>query len=144
MSYQVQFEHNIPVPMRDGVVLAADVHRPASGGEIIEGALPVLLQRTPYNKASEARIEEATFFAANGYVTVMQDCRGRFESEGGFSKYVDDARDGYDTVEWLAHAGHRTSRPLPSGPFHPVTPGSYLPRSPYGVKCQIVTAENVL
>ena len=68
--------------MRDGVVLAADVHRPASGGEIIEGALPVLLQRTPYNKASEARIEEATFFAANGYVTVMQDCRGRFESEG--------------------------------------------------------------
>ena len=102
MSYQVQVEHNVPVPMRDGVVLAADVHRPARGGEIIEGALPVLLQRTPYNKASEARIEEAAFFAANGYVTVVQDCRGRYASEGGFSKYVDDARDGYDTVEWLA------------------------------------------
>ena len=102
MRYQVQVEHNVPVPMRDGVVLAADVHRPANDGKVLEGALPVLLQRTPYNKASEARIEEATFFAANGYLTVMQDCRGRFESEGGFSKYVDDARDGYDTVEWLA------------------------------------------
>ena len=62
MSYQVQVEHNVPVPMRDGVVLAADVHRPASGGEVIEGALPVLLQRTPYDKAREDRIKEAKKF----------------------------------------------------------------------------------
>ena len=88
--------------MRDGVILAADVHSPVKGGKAIDGPLPVLLQRTPYDKSSEARKEEANFFAANGYVTVVQDCRGRFESEGGFSKYVDDARDGYDTVEWLA------------------------------------------
>ena len=58
--YQVQVENNVPVPMRDGVVLAADAHRPARDGKVLEGALPVLLQRTPYNKASEARVEEAT------------------------------------------------------------------------------------
>ena len=44
------------------------------------------------------------------------------------------------TMEWLTHDGHRTSRPLPSGPFHPVTLGSSLHRSTYGVISQIVTA----
>ena len=89
------------VPTRDGTSLATDVHRPIVDGEMAEEALPVLLQRTPYDKGSPARLEEAAFFTNRGYVTVMQDCRGRYESEGGFSKYVDEGRDGYDTLEWL-------------------------------------------
>ena len=91
-------EENVLIPMRDGTLLAADIHHPR--GET--GPLPALLQRTPYNKAAAARLEEADFFAENGYVAVMQDCRGRYASQGGFSKYVDEGRDGYDTVEWLA------------------------------------------
>ena len=90
---------NVMIPMRDGTLLAADIHQPR--GE--SGPLPVLLQRTPYNKAAAPRLAEAGFFAENGYVAVMQDCRGRYASQGGFSKYVDEGRDGYDTVEWLAN-----------------------------------------
>ena len=93
---------NVMVPARDGTNLATDIHRPLYDGKPVEEPLPVLLQRTPYDKSSAARLEEAAFFTSNGYVTVMQDCRGRYESEGGFTKYVDEGQDGYDTVEWLA------------------------------------------
>ena len=41
-------------------------------------------------------------FAQRGYVVVIQDCRGRYSSQGGFTKYVEEGPDGYDTVEWLA------------------------------------------
>ena len=101
--YQVYVERDVPIPMRDGVVLSTDIHRPADGLNPIDGAFPVLLQRTPYNKASEGPVQEAAFFTSRGYVTVVQDVRGRFASQGGFSKYVDDARDGYDTLEWIGH-----------------------------------------
>ena len=57
--YQVEVEQNVPATMRDGVILAANVHRPVRGGKAIDGPLPVLLQRTPYDKSSEARKEEA-------------------------------------------------------------------------------------
>ncbi|MYC29553.1 MAG: CocE/NonD family hydrolase [Chloroflexi bacterium] len=93
---------NVMIPTRDGVSLSTDIHRPQTDGNLVEEPLPVLLQRTPYNKSAPVRLEEATFFTNSGYVTVMQDCRGRYDSEGGFSKYVDEGQDGYDTVEWLA------------------------------------------
>lgn len=87
--------------MRDGVSLAADIHRPAKDGQPLEMPLPALLHRTPYNKSNEAAVLEASFFATRGYVTVVQDCRGRYASEGGFTKYVDEGQDGYDTLEWI-------------------------------------------
>ncbi len=96
------FVESVMVPTQDGVNLATDIHIPQKDGAPVEEPLPVLLQRTPYNKAAAARLEEAAFFTGNGYITVIQDCRGRYESEGGFTKYVDEGRDGYDTVEWLA------------------------------------------
>jgi len=33
---------------------------------------------------------------------VYQDVRGRYKSEGTFTKYINEPEDGYDTVEWLA------------------------------------------
>ena len=101
-NFQVHSQRHVMVPMRDGVNLAADVHRPARDGQPVEGSFPVLLHRTPYNKSAEVRVLEASFFTTRGYVTVVQDCRGRYSSEGGFSKYVDEGPDGYDTLEWLA------------------------------------------
>ncbi len=95
-------DENVLIPTRDGVNLATDIHRPLQDGAPAAEPLPALLQRTPYNKSAEARLEEAAFFTANGYVTVIQDCRGRYASAGGFTKYVDEGRDGYDTIEWLA------------------------------------------
>ncbi len=96
------FIETVSVPARDGIRLSTDVHRPIVDGKMVEEPLPVLLQRTPYDKGASARLEEAAFFTNSGYVTVVQDCRGRYESEGGFTKYVDEGQDGYDTLEWLA------------------------------------------
>jgi len=95
-------EKNVKVPARDGIRLATDIHHPAVQGQPIQEPLPVLMERTPYDKSLPARVEQAKFYTSYGYVVVFQDCRGRFNSEGTFTKYVNEGRDGYDTVEWLA------------------------------------------
>lgn len=91
-------EHDVAVPMRDGVVLRADIWRPQGNGPF-----PVLLYRTPYSKTA-AQTEYATFGKAveRGYAVVMQDVRGRFASDGEFVAYRQEGRDGYDTIEWAA------------------------------------------
>ena len=90
----IRLENRVPVPMRDGTVLYADVYRP-----LAEGRYPVLVARTPYS--AEARPEPA-FFSRRGYVFVIQDVRGRYESEGLWDPFRHEAQDGYDTIEWAA------------------------------------------
>jgi putative CocE/NonD family hydrolase len=85
----------VMTPMRDGVRLAADVYLPAA-----QGRFPVLVTRTPYNKAGCRR--EAIYYAEHGYAVVAQDVRGRFASEGEFYAFLNEGRDGYDTIEWAA------------------------------------------
>jgi len=93
--YEVVEEQNVPVKMRDGVVLRADMYRPKA-----EGKFPVLLVRTPYNKRVEAQF--ANEAAARGYVVIAQDVRGRYTSEGEWYPFKHESQDGYDTVEWAA------------------------------------------
>jgi putative CocE/NonD family hydrolase len=93
-TFKVKVEHNVRIAMRDGIHLAADVYRPDA-----PGTFPVILQRTPYNRANAV---EATSYAKRGYVFVAQDVRGRFDSEGEWHPFVMEARDGYDSVEWCA------------------------------------------
>lgn len=93
---------DVMVPMRDGVKLATDLYLPAKDGRPLEGKFPVVLQRTPYDKENQFYKDPATFFAGHGYLSVIQDCRGRFRSGGEFFPMRDEAEDGYDTVEWLA------------------------------------------
>jgi putative CocE/NonD family hydrolase len=88
------------VAMRDGVRLATDVYRPARGGQPVETRFPVLIYRSPYNK--DGNRKSAIYFAQHGYVVLAQDCRGRFVSEGAFYPFVNEGRDGYDTIEWAA------------------------------------------
>lgn len=89
------------VPMRDGKRMATDIYRPVRNGAPVADRLPVLLNRTPYNKESLSL--QATFYCERGYVVALQDTRGRYKSEGAFSKVQPiDATDGYDTIEWLA------------------------------------------
>jgi len=92
----VKIERNVPVPMRDGTILRADVHRPDR-----VGPYPVLVQRTQYGKS-----RNFDRFVKAGYIVVSQDVRGRYKSEGKFESNVrfktHDAEDGYDTVEWAA------------------------------------------
>ena len=93
-------ERDVLIEMRDGVLLAADVFRPDD-----DGRHPVLLQRTPYDKAlnSLALLQIDTLRAvARGYAVVIQDVRGRYRSEGEFTPFFQEIADGYDTVEWCA------------------------------------------
>jgi uncharacterized protein len=96
----IVIEKNVPVRMRDGVVLFADVFRPAA-----QGKYPVILQRTPYNKNLTTvglLMFDVIRAAGEGYAVVIQDSRGRYASEGEFYTFRDDIADGYDTVEWCA------------------------------------------
>lgn len=95
----ILIEKNIMVPMRDGVQLATDVYRPAEGEPV-----PVLLSRIPYNKELPMIVQaaiDASRAVQAGYAVVLQDCRGRFASEGEFTPIVDEASDGADTVDWI-------------------------------------------
>lgn len=96
-TYAVKIEFNQRVRMRDGVELSADVYRPDA-----EGRFPVIVLRTPYNKNAASRLNLARYFAARGYVFVVMDVRGRGDSDGRFVPYVNEGRDGYDTIEWCA------------------------------------------
>ena len=73
-KYEVTVEHGVPVRMRDGVTLCADIYRPKA-----DGKFPVLLVRTPYDK--QWTIAFGLKAAARGYVVIAQDVRGRFTSE---------------------------------------------------------------
>ena len=89
-------------PMRDGVRLATEVYLPPG-----DGPFPVILQRTPYNRRSPAPGTDCDtaagrYFAERGYATLNQDTRGRYRSEGEFDAMRQEARDGYDAVEWAA------------------------------------------
>ncbi|MGE0041878.1 MAG: CocE/NonD family hydrolase [Vicinamibacterales bacterium] len=102
-TWDVVVERDIMVAMRDGVRMALDLYRPARDGVAVGDRLPVLLLRTPYNKGIDTLVGEARAFASHGYVVAVQDIRGRYKSEGAFTKYADlDSPDGYDTIEWLA------------------------------------------
>jgi uncharacterized protein len=94
----ILLENRVPIPMRDGVVLYADVYRPEGDGQY-----PVIVSRTPY---STERFPDAygtaVYFARRGYVYVFQDTRGRHESEGIWEPFRNGERDGYDTIEWAA------------------------------------------
>jgi len=94
-TYDVTVEHNVPTKMRDGVTLRADIYRPKA-----DGKFPALLQRTPYDKQYSAGF--AWRAASRGYVVVVQDVRGRFESEGEWYTFKNEPNDGYDTIEWVA------------------------------------------
>lgn len=96
----ITVERAVECRMRDGVVLRADVYRPAEAS----GVLPVLLQRLPYDKTQAESITYAhpSWYARHGYIVVVQDCRGRGTSQGDWYPFLHEAHDGYDTVEWAA------------------------------------------
>jgi len=102
---------DVMVRMRDGVHLATDIYRPAG----IETPLPVIFERTPYDKSGTPRTEFsvnaptpmsrpdlAIYLARKGYAVIWQDCRGRYKSEGVFTKYLSEGEDGFDAMEWIA------------------------------------------
>jgi uncharacterized protein len=124
-QYTVALEKNVPMRTRDGVTLYADVYRPDAPGRF-----PVLLSRTPYGKDAGAANPNGSnqFYARYGYVTIMQDCRGRFSSEGEYDTIFQEVADGYDAVEWAARLPWANGRVGTTGQ-------SYLGLTQYAIAC---------
>jgi len=138
-------ERNVAVPMRDGAILRADVHRPDRGGPY-----PVLVQRTPYGK--DGRFDR---FVKAGYIVVSQDVRGRYASEGKWGSLyrfqTHEAEDGYDTVEWAAKLPGSTGKVGTFGTSYPaflqwrlapLRPPSLVAMSACSIPAQIWYGEN--
>ena len=123
--YEVAVERDVPMRTRDGVRLYADVFRPDAPGRF-----PVLLSRSPYGKEGAGRNPNGSniFFAQSGYVTVMQDCRGRFSSEGEYDTIFQEIEDGYDAVKWAARLPWSNGRVGTTGQ-------SYLGLTQYAIAC---------
>ena len=109
----VKIERNVPVPMRDGIILRANIYRPDRGGPY-----PVLVTRSPYGAK-----ESFDNFVRAGYIVVSQDARGRYGSEGKYESLwkfkTHDAEDGYDTVEWAARLRGSTGKVGTFGTSYP-------------------------
>jgi uncharacterized protein len=104
---------HVHVPMRDGVLLSANVFRP--GGT---SAVPTILIRTPYGKGDDWTPNHQAF-VEHGYAVVVQDVRGRYDSQGTFQPLTQEPLDGDDTLNWIA------KQPWSNGKVG-MTGGSYL------------------
>jgi putative CocE/NonD family hydrolase len=111
-------KRDVMVPMRDGVKLHTVIVVPKSARNA-----PILLTRTPYNASARAQRNRSPYivsalplfdelFAADGYIRVYQDVRGKYGSEGEYvmtrplrgplnASMVDHSTDAYDTIDWL-------------------------------------------
>ena len=94
-NFDVEMRLHVKVPMRDGVELSADIYLPKS-----DGPFPVVLIRTPYSNNGDPLIEKARKLANRGYVCMLQDVRGRFDSQGEYYAFHQEIDDGFDTQEW--------------------------------------------
>lgn len=89
-------QFHVRIPMRDGVQLSANVFRPGGPGK-----LPTILMRTPYGKGDDWTANNQAF-VQHGYAVVVQDVRGRYESQGSFQPFTQEPLDGDDTLNWIA------------------------------------------
>jgi putative CocE/NonD family hydrolase len=106
MDAKVDVFRNVAVPMRDEVILRADIYLPVDRAI----PLPALVTRTPYDKSGglTSRSDYGRLVRL-GFAVVVQDKRGRHHSDGEFTLLRDDGigvhQDGYDTVEWISAQG---------------------------------------
>ena len=98
-TMQTKTEKGVRVKMRDGVELVADIVRPAD-----DAKYPAILERTPYGRELLTQLE-GEWWAKRGYVHIVQDVRGRNDSAGEWTPFVNERKDGYDTIDWIAKQG---------------------------------------
>ena len=96
---EVEYERDVRQTLSDGTELSSDVYRPR-GRE----RCPVLLCRMPYNKITAENYAYAhpLWYAQRGYLVVVQDVRGRWQSGGDFYPFAHEEADGAEAVEWAA------------------------------------------
>jgi uncharacterized protein len=105
-THGVTVERDVPVRMSDGVVLSADVYRPAAGdGSPAPGRFPVVLTQDPYNKNVPTLNFANEYLVRRGYVQVVADVRGTGSSGGTWDSFgTREQRDGVELVRWAAGA----------------------------------------
>jgi len=127
MSYsqhEVRILRHQPAKMKDGVVLYSDVYLPKEPGKY-----PTIVVRTPYGVQRPGMHQTMTYFAKEGYAVVLQDVRGRYESEGIWDPFRDEASDGYETIEWAAKQPFSNGKVASQG-------GSYLGHNQWAAASQ--------
>ncbi len=119
-EYDVLLEFDIKQEMRDGAKLSSNIFRPAESRE----KFPVIVTRSLYQSVAgfqKRMSEEAIFYAKQGYVYLIQDCRGKNDSEGEYHPFFDDPTDGFDTLsrcakqEWSNGTIGTTALPISPG-----------------------------
>jgi len=97
VSNDIRIERHKAVKMSDGVTLYADVYLPAAPGKY-----PTIVSSTPYGVQRDGAHEMFVKLAQHGYAVVFFDVRGRYESEGKWEPFRNEAKDGYESIEWAA------------------------------------------
>ncbi len=94
----IRLERGVRCRMSDGLHLVSDHYYPPQAG-----ANPTLLMRQPYGRdiASTVVYAHPVWFARHGFNVVIQDVRGRGDSEGEFYPFRNEGRDGAETIDWL-------------------------------------------
>jgi len=92
----INFSWGVKIPLRDGVLLNATLYKPTE-----DQPVPAIFTLTPY--IADSYHERAYYFAQNGYVFLLVDCRGRGNSQGIFEPNLNEGPDGFDIVDWLAN-----------------------------------------
>ncbi len=87
---------HVPIRMRDGVHLYANIFLPSDKSRV-----PAILVRTPYGKW-DPLLPNYVALLDHGYAIVVEDVRGRYESEGAFQPLTQEPADGSDTIDWIA------------------------------------------
>lgn len=117
----ILLERDVPIRLRDGVTIYADVFRPVG-----DEACPALLAWSPYGKeiggqmlddvpmrsgvplSATSGLEkfegpDPAYWVAHGYAIVNPDKRGAYMSEGNLLYWGhEDALDGCDVIDWIA------------------------------------------
>jgi len=101
--------YDVPITMRDGVVLRADIYRPANpDGTPAKGPFPVLLSETPYGKEAVAAgldivAGHRPYLVKRGYIQALVDVRGQGGSQGSFQLFgPDEQADSREVVAWAS------------------------------------------
>lgn len=111
-QYEIIVDYDVAIPLRDGIIVKADVHRPKA-----DGKFPALMEGTPYGKKSSSEMAKGThkFFVPRGYVVVTWESRGRLNSGGVFNPHAQEKNDCYDVVEWMAKQPWSNGKVAPIG-----------------------------
>lgn len=90
----INVDRNQPILLKDGTTLYHDFYSPKYTKK-----KPVLLIRTPYQKEGIKIV--GRFFAENGFGVIIQDVRGKYSSEGAFIPFLNEYKDGVETLNWV-------------------------------------------